>query len=124
MTTIPGPTPDTGHHCPLDYPYLFTDELPARPGPPPDPDEWPDLPELGRTVAIDHPRHEEGRLWQCPDPGCGTWWEFQRNPTPPGQYGGMVQCITTYRPSWRRVSLWSLRDRATRRRIREHGGTI
>lgn len=121
MTTIPGPTPGQGHQCPTTYPYLFVDERPGYTSPDPEDEPW----SVGkRFIDIDHPRHEEGRLWQCPDPACGTWWEFHRNPTPPGTYRGMVQCITTYKPRWRRVSPWSLGDWATRRRIREHGGEI
>lgn len=113
--SIPAPAPERRHTCRLPYPYLFTDELPGYTPPSEDDDEfaW-HMP--GRSVSIDNPRFRDGRLNQCPE--CKTWWVFRTHPTPPGQYGGYVQCVTTYSPAWHRVR-WT--DFALRRRIREAG---
>lgn len=103
------------HECPLPYPWLFTDEVYGRRDTL-DPDSY-DPP--GRSVAIDHPRYEDGRLLMCPE--CETWWVFRTHPTYPtpshliGKVG-MVQCVTTYSPAWHRVR-WS--DFGLRKRIRQ-----
>lgn len=107
--SIPAPSPQR-HTCPLPYPYLFVDEIHGR-------HHDPDLDSYsppGRSVAIDHPRYEDGRLARCPQ--CHTWWVFRRHETPPHATSYYVQCIATYRPAWHTVK-WS--DFGLRRRIRE-----
>lgn len=112
--SIPAETRPT-HTCPLPYPHLFVDELPwYTPGLPDDDDGFSAVNLPGRSVSIDHPRYEDGRLVRCPV--CKTWWVFRTHPIPPGDYLGMVQCVTTYKPRWHMVSWW---DFALRRRIRE-----
>lgn len=111
--SIPAPPRERRHTCQLPYPYLYVDELPWYTPPDPDSIEY-ELGLWGRSVSIDNPRFRDGQLSQCPE--CETWWVFRSHPTPPGHYGGYVQCMTTYKPAWHRVR-W--RDRALRRRIRE-----
>lgn len=120
MTTIPAPAPRHAHICPKPYAWLFTDELPGYTPPTPEELEWAPWRAEGRTVSIDNPRYEDGRLWQCPT--CERWWVFTRGETPPTRPGytersGMVQCITTYAPAWHRVRWY---DWDLRRRIRKH----
>lgn len=102
------------HKCNPPPTRLFTDELPGYT--PPTPDDLEEAPWLahGRSIAIDHPRYPDGTLWRCDT--CRHWFVYQLNEIPPGQYGGVVMCITTYRPRWRPVSWW---DFGLRARIRE-----